>query len=165
MLALMAFSWMPYARLINTNVLRLKQMDFVEAARALGAGHTRILLQHLLPNAIAPAIVIAARDVGGMVVLAAAFGFIGMGSSTLWAKMLLQSREWVIGISGNPLTYWWTFVPATVALVLFGLGWNMLGDGLNRLLDPHALRGRAARLSWRRTPVPAPAAADAHQSA
>lgn len=54
---------------------------------------------------LAPAVVLAARDVGGMVVLAAAFGFIGMGASTLWGDMLLSSREWVIDLSGNPLRY------------------------------------------------------------
>jgi peptide/nickel transport system permease protein len=141
MLALIAFSWMPYARLINANVLRLKTLDFIEAARAVGASPARILLRHLLPNALAPAIVLAARDVGGMVVLAAAFTFIGVGfGGSQWGALLAGGRDYVIGASGNPLRYWWTFVPATLALVIFGLGWNLLGDGFNRLLDPRAAR-------------------------
>lgn len=141
MLALIAFSWMPYARLINANVLRLKTMDFVEAARAVGASPARIVLRHLLPNALAPAIVLAARDVGGMVILAAAFTFIGIGfGGSQWGSLLADGRDYVIGLAGNPLAYWWTFLPATLAIVIFGLGWNLLGDGFNRLLDPRAAR-------------------------
>lgn len=137
MLALIAFSWMPYARLINTNIIRLKQQAFVEAARAQGLGHLRILLRHLLPNAIGPAVVLAARDIGGMVVLATAFNFIGVGfGGTSWGRLLVENRNYIIGAGGNPLRYWWTFVPVTTALLLFGIGWNLLGDGLNRMLDP-----------------------------
>jgi peptide/nickel transport system permease protein len=139
MLALTAFSWMAYARLTNTNVLRLKQTDFVQAARALGLSHARTVLRHLLPNAIGPAIVLAARDVGGMVVLATAFTFVGVGfGGSTWGNLLVASRSYIIGTGGNPLRYWWTFVPVTLAIVVFGLGWNLLGDGLNRLLDPRA---------------------------
>ncbi|MCC7359156.1 MAG: ABC transporter permease [Anaerolineales bacterium] len=141
MLALITFSWMPYARLINANVIRLKALDFVEAAHAMGAGPLRIIVRHLLPNALAPAVVLAARDVGGMVILAAAFTFIGVGfGGSQWGTLLAGGRDYVIGLSGNPLRYWWTFLPATLAIVFFGLGWNLLGDGLNRMLDPRAAR-------------------------
>jgi peptide/nickel transport system permease protein len=137
MLALIAFSWMPYARLTNTLVIGLKQSQFVEAARAQGASHTRIVLRHLLPNAIGPAIVLAARDVGGMVVLAMTFSFIGLpGDGSQWGRLLIDNRSFIYGTGGNPLRYWWTFVPVTLMIVLFGVGWNLLGDGLNRLLDP-----------------------------
>lgn len=161
MLALIAFSWMPYARLINANVIRLKTFDFVEAARALGASPARILVRHLLPNAIAPAIVLAARDVGGMVILAAAFTFIGVGfGGSQWGALLAGGRDYVIGISGNPLRYWWTFVPATLAIVIFGLGWNLLGDGFNRQLDPRA--GRLGVLPG--SPAPASASTPSTQA-
>jgi peptide/nickel transport system permease protein len=154
MLALIAFSWMPYARLTNTNVIRLKQADFVEAARAQGASHLRILLRHLLPNAIGPAIVLAARDVGGMVVLAMAFSFIGLpGDGSAWGALLVGNRNFIYGSGGNPLRYWWTFVPVTTMIVLFGVGWNLLGDGFNRLLDPRqkraVLRSRGGRVRAR----------------
>lgn len=136
LLALILFSWMPYARLTSVNVRQLKQAEYVMAARAVGVRSSRIILRHLLPNALSPAIVMAARDVGAMVVLAAAFDFIGLGGGTVWGELLTVGRDYVIGLGGNPLAYWWVFLPATLALVLFGIGWNLLGDGLNAVLDP-----------------------------
>jgi peptide/nickel transport system permease protein len=139
MLALIMCSWMPYARIINANVARLKQAEYTLAARTLGANHLRIILRHLLPNSIAPAIVLAARDVGAMVVLEAAFTFIGIGGGSPWGMLLVSGRDWIVGPGGNPLAYWWVFVPATLALVFFGVGWNLLGDGLNDALNPRTV--------------------------
>ncbi len=138
MLTFILFSWMSYARIINTNVIQLKQVEYVVAARSLGAGNARIILRHLLPNAIAPAVVLVARDIGAMVILESAFTFIGMGGSIEWGVLLVTGRDYVIGMGGNPLAYWWTFLPASLALVFFGVGWNLLGDGLNTLLNPRA---------------------------
>lgn len=149
MVALILFSWMPYTRIVSANIILLKQTEYVQAARSLGASAPRIVLRHLLPNAIAPAIVLVARDVGGMVVLRAAFTFIGLGGSVIspldssgggeiseWSRLLLLGRHWIIGQGGNPLSYWWVYLPATLALLLFGVGWNVLGDRLNTLLNP-----------------------------
>jgi peptide/nickel transport system permease protein len=136
MLALIFFSWMPYARVINALVIQLKQVEYVTAARSMGASGARILFRHLLPNAISPAIILAARDVGGLVILETAFTFIGLGGSSAWGVLLVAGRNFIIGLSGNPLTYWWTFLPVSLALVFFGLAWNMLGDGLNTELNP-----------------------------
>jgi peptide/nickel transport system permease protein len=102
----------------------------------VGARNRRVILRHLLPNALSPAVVMAARDVGAVVILASAFTFIGMGQSTEWGTMLVQGRDYVIGLGGNPLSYWWVFLPVTLALILFGVGWNLLGDGLNDFLNP-----------------------------
>jgi peptide/nickel transport system permease protein len=137
-MAFIAFSWMSYARLINANVARLKEVDFVLASKSLGVSNARLIFKHLLPNAISPAIVLAARDVGGMVILEAAFTFIGLGSGLAWGQLLVTSRNWIIGIGGNPLTYWWVYIPPTLALIFFGIGWNLLGDGLNDWLNPRA---------------------------
>jgi len=136
MVALIAFSWMPYARLINTGITRLKTAEFVLASQSLGAGRRRLIFRHLLPNSISPAIVLLARDIGGMVILEAAFVFIGLSSGGPWAEMLVNNRNWMIGVAGNPLTYWWVYLPPTIALILFGIGWNLLGDGLNDALNP-----------------------------
>ena len=136
MIAFVLFSWMPYARMMNTVVLRLKQVDYIHAARALGSGHGRIIFRHLIPNAIAPVLVLAARDVGGMVLLQATFTFIGLGGDSPWGALLSGGRNWVIGPGGSVLTYWWIFLPATLALVLFGTAWNLIGDGLNEVLNP-----------------------------
>lgn len=142
MLAFILFSWMPYARLINTNVMHLKRVEFIQAARAQGMSSTRIILRHLLPNSLAPAIVLAARDIGGVVILAAAFTFIGAGDGPEWGTLLVVSRNWIVGAGGNPLLYWWVFLPATLALTGFSIGWNLLGDGLNALLDPRTAGDR-----------------------
>ncbi len=136
MISLALFSWMPYARLINSTVSQIKNTEYIQAAESMGASHFRIIFRHLLPNAIAPAIVLAARDVGGLVIMASAFIFIGIGGNVVWGIILVTARDYVIGIGGNPLRYWWTFVPVTLALILFSIGWNLLGDGLNDLLNP-----------------------------
>ena len=136
MVALIAFSWMPYARLINTGISRLKTAEFVLASQSLGASRRRLIFRHLLPNSLSPAIVLLARDIGGMVILEAAFVFIGLSSGGPWAQMLVNNRNWIIGIAGNPLTYWWVYLPPTIALIFFGIGWNLLGDGLNDALNP-----------------------------
>jgi peptide/nickel transport system permease protein len=137
MITLILFSWMPYARLMNSQVRKGMSSEYVRAAQSMGATGPRIMSRHLLPNTISPAIVLAARDVGGMVVLACAFIFIGFGGNVAWGTMLVASRDFVIGLAGNPFEYWWTFVPVSLALILFGVGWNLLGDGLNTLLNPH----------------------------
>ena len=131
------FLWMPYARLMNAQVRGAMASEYVMAAKSMGARGSRIIWRHLLPNTIAPAIVLAARDVGGVVVLACAFIFIGFGGNVAWGTLLVTSRDYVIGIGGNPFFYWWTFIPVSMALVLFGMGWNLLGDGLNSLLNPY----------------------------
>jgi peptide/nickel transport system permease protein len=140
MLTLILFSWMSYARIVNINVVQLRRIEYVEAARSVGVGNARIILRHILPNAIAPAIVLAARDVGAMVIVESAFAFIGMGGAVEWGVLLVTGRSYVIGIGGNPLAYWWTFLPASLALALFGVAWNLVGDGLNAALNPRAAR-------------------------
>jgi peptide/nickel transport system permease protein len=139
MLSLLLLSWMPYARLVNASILRLRTADYITSARALGAGHARIILRHLLPNAISPQIVLAARDVGGMVILQATFSFIGLGGNSAWGQLLARSRDWIVGPGGNPLVYWWTYLPVTIALILFSVSWNFVGDSLNDWLNPHKL--------------------------
>lgn len=133
--AFILFSWMPYARLMNTGVLRLKNTEYVEAARVSGVKNSRIIFRHLIPNSITPIIVMGAKDVGGMVLLQSTFTFIGLGGNSPWGELLALGRDWIIS-AGGILTYWWVFLPATLALLLFGIGWNLLGDGLNDALNP-----------------------------
>ena len=136
MLSLIVFSWMPYARLVHSIVLTLKQTEFVQAARALGGNSSWIIRKHILHNSTGPAIVLAARDVGGVVLLQATLTFIQIGGGSTWGQMLSDGRNWVIGAGGNLFRYWWVFLPATLAVMLFGIAWNILGDSLNDLLDP-----------------------------
>lgn len=136
MIALILFSWMPYARLMNAQVRAAKRSEYVQAATSMGAAAPRIILYHLVPNTIAPAVVLMARDIGGMVILASAFIFVGFGGNVAWGTILVAGRDYVIGLGGNPFIYWWTFLPVSLALILFSTGWNLLGDGLNDWLNP-----------------------------
>ena len=139
LIILIMFSWMPYARLVNSLVLTLKQAEFIQAAKAVGGGPLWIIRKHLIPNSISPAVVLAARDVGNAVIIQATFTFIGLGGDSPWGTMLAIGRDWVIGSSGSLFTYWWTYLPVTIAVILYGISWNLLGDGINDALDPHVL--------------------------
>lgn len=137
LIAFIIFSWMPYARLTNSIVIHTRQEEYILASRSLGAGHLRLIFRHLIPNSISPVIVLAARDIGYLVLLQAGFTFIGLSHNSEWGVLLSLGRNYVIGPGGNPFTWWWTFIPATLAVLLFGVGWNLLGDGLNNWLSPH----------------------------
>lgn len=137
MITLILFSWMPIARIVNTMVLTLKGTEFITAAHALGGRPFWILRRHLIPNAIGPAIVLATRDVGSAVILQATITFIGLGTGSPWGAILSLGRNWVIGPNADLLFSWWIYVPATVTVLLFGIGWNLLGDGLQHALDPY----------------------------
>lgn len=138
LLAMILFSWMAAARLTNTEVRRILQTDYILAAQATGVRPVRLVFRHLIPNAIAPAIILLTRDIGGMVLLQAALTFIGIGGGSLWGELLVVSRRWIIGPNGNFLTYWWTYLPVTLTIILFGVGWSLLGDGLNDWLNPRS---------------------------
>jgi hypothetical protein len=79
--------------------------------------------------------VLAARDVGGVVLFQATLTFIGLGGNSVWGSMLAQGRDWVIGPGGSLLKYWWVFLPPTIAVMIFGIAWNVLGDGLRDVFE------------------------------
>jgi peptide/nickel transport system permease protein len=137
MFSLILFSWMPYARLVNATVISLKGAGFVQSSRALGASAIRTIFRHLIPNSITPSIVLMARDVGGIVILQATLTFIHLGGNSPWGDVLSMGRDWIINPGGGIFLYWWVIVPATMAVMLFSIAWNLIGDGLNDLLDPH----------------------------
>lgn len=142
-LVLVLFGWMSYARLMRGNVLSAREMEYVEAARATGAQSRRIIFRHLLPNSTHGLFVLVASDIGAVVVLVTAFTFIrlvgnyvGRLMSADWGQMLSQSRNWIIGTPANAFEYWYTYIPVSLAIVLFAIGWNLIGDGLRDVLDP-----------------------------
>ncbi|MHB8089497.1 MAG: ABC transporter permease [Anaerolineaceae bacterium] len=137
MVTFIMLSWMPYARIMNSVVHRIKNLEYIEAARISGTRPAKIIFKHILPNAISPAIIMAARDVGGMVILQTTFSFVGLGGNSPWAQSLVSARDWIIGVGGQ-FNFWWVFLPITLTIVLFGIGWNLLGDGLNDLLNPRS---------------------------
>jgi peptide/nickel transport system permease protein len=137
MLSLILFLWMPYARMTNSIVISLKNTEFIHASRALGSSSIRTVFRHIIPNSIAPSIVLMARDVGGVIILQATLTFIQLGGDSPWGDMLSQGRNYIIN-AGGLLRYWWVYIPATAAVMLFAIAWNLLGDGLNDVLDPTA---------------------------
>lgn len=138
-LAFSLFLWVPYARVMNASVMRLKRVEFVLAAKVSGVRNYRVMFRHLIPNAIAPVLVMAAMDVGALVVLQTTFSYIGLGAPTPWASALLIGRDWIFSPNGI-VDYWWVFLPITVALILFGIGWNLLGDGLIDAMNPRSVQ-------------------------
>jgi peptide/nickel transport system permease protein len=139
MYSVMAVSWPSYARLMRGDVLAVKERDFVAAARALGASDARILLRHIVPNAIYPVLIVASLSMGRIVITAAALSFLGLGSPVGyadWGQLISLSRNWILGSSGNPFEYWHTVAIPGAAIFLFVLGWNLLGDGVRDILDP-----------------------------
>lgn len=138
-LALAAVSWPSYARLVRADVLTVKEREFVLAARALGAGDARILLRHVIPNSIYPVLVVASLNTGAVVLSAAALSFLGLGAPVGyadWGQLISMSRNWILGASGSPLAYWHTVAIPGLAIFLFVLGWNLLGDAFRDILDP-----------------------------
>ncbi len=138
-LSLIVFGWMQYARLVRGNVLAERAKQYVEAAIAVGARSPRIIFRHVLPNVPQGLFVMIASDVGAMVVLAAVFTFLGLaGRPDLadWGSMLNVSRNWIIGTPSSAFEYWYTYLPPITAIVLFSVGWNLVGDGLRDVLDP-----------------------------
>ncbi len=135
-LAFSLFGWAGYARLIRGEVLSIKQDEYVLAARALGARDRSIIFTHVVPNAIAPLIVQASLSVGTVVIGVAALGFLGLGfeQAPEWGTMLNNARETIISGPGGQ-TYWWATVYPGLAIFLFVMAMNLIGDGINDALD------------------------------
>jgi len=143
MIALASFGWMGYARLIRSEILRIKEMDYIQAARAGGVGDVRLILKHILPNSLFPVLVQATMNTGSMVLSAAALSFLGVGTEVGyadWGQLISLARNWIVGTGGNPFAYWYTIVYPGLAIFLFVLAWNLVGDALRDILDPR-LRG------------------------
>ena len=139
MIALIAFGWMGYARVIRGEIKAVRALEYIQAARALGAGDLRLIMRHILPNAIYPVFVMGTMQVGAMVLTAAALSFLGLGSQSGyadWGQLISFARNWMIGSAGNPAAYWYTVIFPGVTIVLFVLGWNLVGDAFRDILDP-----------------------------
>ncbi len=124
--------WTGVARVIRGQILSLKEQEFVEAARSIGASPARIIVVHLLPNCLAPIIVLGTLAVAENILAEAGLSFLGIGiqpPAPSWGNMLAEAR-------GNLLDMpWWGVFPG-LALALTVLGFNLFGDGLRDVLDP-----------------------------
>lgn len=140
MISLIAFGWLGYARIIRSDILSVKQRDFVLAARVIGVKDSRILFRHIIPNAIFPTLVLASLAIGDVVLSFAALSFLGIGTEigyADWGQLLSFARNWITSLN----TYWYIIVWPGLTLVLFVMGWNLIGDALRDVLDPR-MRGK-----------------------
>lgn len=136
-IALSIVWWPGYVRLVEAKALALRNEPFVEAARAVGASHARILAVHILPNCTSPIIVKASMDMGLAILAAASLGFIGLGArppAPEWGAMISVARTYMP-------EWWWYAVFPGFAIYLTVLGFNLFGDGLRDILDPKSSRG------------------------
>jgi peptide/nickel transport system permease protein len=137
--AISLVAWPNYARVIRGEILKVKSLDYVESARALGGRGLRIFFRHVLPNTLAPLIVVASLDMGSVVLTAAALSFLGLGPPlgyADWGQMVNFARDWILGPPGQPLAYWHTSFYPGMAILFFVLGWNLLGDAFRDAFDP-----------------------------
>ncbi|MGC9529102.1 MAG: ABC transporter permease [Candidatus Bipolaricaulaceae bacterium] len=144
MIALVTFGWMEYARVIRSEIFHIREMDYVQAARAAGATDVRLIWKHILPNAFYPVLIQATMATGSMVLAASALSFLGVGTEpgyADWGQLISLARNWIIGRGDNPFEFWYTLVYPGGAIFLFVLAWNLLGDALRDVLDPR-LRGK-----------------------
>ncbi|MBD9523893.1 MULTISPECIES: ABC transporter permease [unclassified Ensifer] len=138
-IALTTFGWMSYARIVRSEILRIREMDYIHAARSYGASDLRLIVLHILPNAMFPVLVLATMATGSMVLSASALSFLGVGTEegyADWGQFIAYSRNWIVGQPGNPFQFWYTLAFPGAAVFFFVLSWNLVGDALRDMLDP-----------------------------
>ncbi|MBN1486612.1 MAG: ABC transporter permease [Anaerolineae bacterium] len=135
MIALMAFGWTGFARLLRSDILSVREREYVLAAQVIGVKDARILFRHILPNAIFPTLVLGSMRIGSYVITFAGLSFLGIGAEVGyadWGQLLSFARAWMTNLG----EYWYIVIFPGVALVLFTLSWNLVGDALRDVLDP-----------------------------
>ncbi len=140
-IALVVFGWMGYARIIRGDILSVKERDYVLAARVVGVRNYRILFRDILPNAIFPTLVLASLAIGDVVLSFAALSFLGIGTQlgyADWGQILSFARNWITNLQ----LYWYIVVWPGLILVMFVMGWNLVGDAMRDVLDPR-MRGKS----------------------
>ncbi len=131
-----AFGWLSDSRLMRSVVLSLKEQTFTEASKALGASDTRIILNHMIPNALAPMIVSASLGLSGFIISEAALSFLGLGiqdPTPTWGNMLAIAQQYMF-------QYPWLPLISGTPIFICSLAFNFVGDGLRDALDPRLKR-------------------------
>jgi peptide/nickel transport system permease protein len=134
--AISVVDWPIYARLARGQALSAKREDFIEAARAMGAGTWRIIFLHILPVCLSPIIVQITLRLGDVILTAAGLGFLGLGAqppTPEWGVMVSDGRNFI-------LNEWWIATFPGFAIMLVVLGFNLLGDGIRDIMDPRLRR-------------------------
>lgn len=124
--------WMGITRLVRADFISLKERDFVQAARAIGAGDLRLIFIHILPNALASVLVAATLGVAGAILVESALSFLGIGvqpPTPSWGNILTAGKD-------NIDIAWWLSLYPGLAILITTLGYNLLGEGLRDALDP-----------------------------
>jgi peptide/nickel transport system permease protein len=127
-----AVGWVFYAKLLAAEVKVQRQLDYAAAGRVMGYGASRIIVRHLLPNAITPAIVYLMTDMALAILLGSSLGYLGLGAqppAAEWGVLIADGKNFMS-------TAWWISIFPGVAIVLTGLGFSLLGDGLAEILRP-----------------------------
>lgn len=131
-----AFNWMPVARLVRAQFFSLREKEFVEAARALGASRTRLVIRHILPNALGPVIVAATIDIAAAIIAESTLSFLGLGfppDIPTWGRLLFDAKD---NLDFAPH---WALAPG-LAIFLTVVSINFVGDGLRDALDPRRVQ-------------------------
>ena len=143
MIALALVQWRWYVRVIRSEILTLRDQDYVQAARLMGVSDIKIIIRHILPNSIYPVLIMASMDMGSMVITAAFMSFVGLGAQkgySDWGQMVALARNYIVGPPEDPLKFWYTIVIPGGCIVLFVLAWNLIGDALRDAFDPKLRR-------------------------
>jgi peptide/nickel transport system permease protein len=130
-------AWMYLARIVRSNMLSLREMDYISAARSLGASNTRIFFTHLVPNTLGIIVVSATLGLAGAILTEAYVSFLGLGvqpPTATWGNMMESAQSFISQGA------WWMWVFPSVFIVLVILSVNLMGDGLRDAFDPHASR-------------------------
>jgi peptide/nickel transport system permease protein len=125
-------SWTDVARLVRGEILSLKEREFIQAAKVIGMKDSRIILRHLLPNAMGPVLVVSTLGVGGAILIESALSYLGLGvqpPTASWGNMLMEGKEHLTDA-------WWLVTFPGLAVFLTVLGYNLLGEGLRDYWDP-----------------------------
>ena len=134
-----AIAWWPwYTRLLRSEAISVRERDYVQAARAMGASPGKIVFKHVLPNCLTPIIVQASMDFGSIILTSAALSFLGLGAqppTPEWGLMVSTGRTFF-------LTNWWIVTFPGLAIFAAVLSFNLVGDGLREILDPKMRRKR-----------------------
>ncbi|MFT5194960.1 MAG: peptide/nickel transport system permease protein [Cellvibrionaceae bacterium] len=134
-IAFIVFGWTGYARLIRGDILATKEREYVLASKASGASDLRLIMRHILPNAIFSTLVLVSLNMGSIVLAFATLSFIGVGlpvGYADWGQIISTARGFIINID----QFWYLIVYPGGALLLFGMAWNLIGDAMRDILDP-----------------------------
>ncbi len=131
--------WPQYARLLRASAVSVRELPYVEGARALGASSWVVAIHHVLPNSLSPVLTKASVDVGYVLLVLSGLSFIGLGAqppSPEWGAMVTAGRTFI-------LSHWWYPTFPGLAIFLVSAGWNVVGEALRDLYDPHGAQSAA----------------------